>query len=341
MNVSKHVSSMWRYVNALALEHEASRVTMGEGWTPLVAAPVTARSIGCGALLVKDESQNPTGTFKDRSASYTVSRLKDRGVRGIVLNSTGNAAASFAVYSARADMRCVVIVPEDLLPENLLQARLAGAQIHTLADWSQASALSSEMARELDLVDVSTGKTTTRSQAKKTIGYEIAEQMGWVLPDVLVCPTGGGTAILAIQSAFQELIAAGKVIGTMPRLIISQYAGCAPLARAHAQGASGVLPWSTIDTPRGGMRTAAPGLGTQVLDAVARGGGAYAVDPNEASDAVGRMARNDGVIVGLETGTGLVAAAKAVSDTTVAANATVVVINTSTLLKSDPAHIQR
>ena len=341
MNVRDDIPSMWRYIDALALDNEASRVTMGEGWTPLLAAPATAESIGCKTLLVKDESQNPTGTFKDRSASYTISCLKDRGVSGIVLNSTGNAASAFAVYAARAGMRCVSIVPEDMLEGNLLQARLAGAEVHALGDWSRAHALSREMAQQLDLVDVSAGQTSSRSQAKKTLGYEIAEQLGWALPDVLVCPTGGGTAILAIERAFQDLIDAGSVSGVMPRLIVSQYAGCAPIARAHAQGRETTQPWPDIDTPRGGMRTASPGLGEHVLAVISRGGGAYAIEPSDAFEAVSGMARSDGIALGLESGTGLAAAASAIKAGVISASDSIVILNTSTILKSDPIHVPR
>lgn len=337
MRIERQVSSMWRYPDAVPLQDMAVPVTMGEGWTPLIAAPNTARALDCRALYIKDEAQNPTGTFKDRSAAYTISRLAQEGVHGIVLNSTGNASASFALYAARAGMRCLAVVPEDVLDGNLLQMQVAGAQIQRLADWSRASTLSQELAKSTGYTDVSAGRTPHRRQAKATMGYEIAEQLGWTLPDVFCFPTGGGTAVLAICDAFKRLLSSGVVKGTPPRLILSQYAGCAPIASAYEKGSAFIAPWPRIETPRGGMRTPSPALGREVLAAL-NGGAALAVEPRSACDAVRNLAEADGLIVGLETGSALDALARARATGAIAQDMSVVVVNTSTLLKSDPAY---
>lgn len=340
MRIERQISSMWRYADALPLEDMAVAVTMGEGWTPLIEAPNTARAIDCRALYIKDEAQNPTGTFKDRSAAYTISRLAREGARGIVLNSTGNAGASFATYAARAGMRCIVIVPADVLDGNLVQMQVAGAEIQRLADWSRAPALAQDLARSTGYVDVSAALTPHRRQAKATMGYEIAEQLGWTLPDVLCFPTGGGSAVLAMCDAFKCLLSSGAVTGVLPRLVLSQYVGCAPIASAYENGSAFTTPWPRIETPRGGMRTPSPSLGGEVLAAL-NGGAALAVEPRSAFAAVRKLAAADGLIVGLETGSALDALARARSSGVIARDLRIVVVNTSTLLKSDPAYAFR
>jgi threonine synthase len=336
MKIHAHIASMWRYADALPLDDTTHCVTLGEGWTPLIDAPRFAQALGCERLLVKDEGQNPTGTFKDRSASLTISRLREGGTAGIVLHSTGNASAAFAIYAARAGLECAAFVPSDLLDANVAQMRLAGADIHKLDDWSRASAMASAYADRSGYLNVSAGRTPYRIQGKMTLGYEIAEQLDWRLPDAIICPTGGGTGVLALQSAFDALLARGLAHGPRPRLFISQYEGCAPLVEAHRNGRATTVPWARIDTPRGGMRTASPSAGEQVL-AVISGGGAYAVSAPAALGAARAIARADGILVGLEGGTALAAVRAALDCGNLSSHSTIVVINTGTALKSDPA----
>ncbi len=336
MIVDPGITSMWRYAAMLPAEQPADRVTLGEGWTPLLDAPRTAAALGCARLLVKDEGRNPTGSFKDRSASLTVSRLREAGARGVVLSSTGNAGAAFAVYAARAGMGCVAIVPADALEQNVMQIRHAGADLLMLDPWRDAPARASALAEARSYVDVSAARTTLRIEGKKTLGYEIAEQLGWRFPDVVICPTGGGTGILALQRAFEDLRAADRVAGPLPRLFASQYDGCAPIAAAHRLGHATVTPWAGMDTPRGGMRTAAPASGTQVLAAIVQGG-AHAISPGAAFAAAVSIMQRDGVAAGPEGGTAIAAAAAALANGEIAQHATIVIINTATPLKADPA----
>ncbi|WP_372387355.1 pyridoxal-phosphate dependent enzyme [Xanthomonas axonopodis] len=331
--------SMWRYATQLPLADPASRVSLGEGWTPLLPAERFAREIGCHKVWIKDESQNPTGTFKDRSAAYTISWLKERGCKGVVLNSTGNASAAFAVYAARAGIPCLAIVPADVLTENLLQMHLAGAEVHVLDDWSQARSQTKAMATERGFTDVSADCTPTREQAKQTVGLEIVEQLGR-FPDAFFCPTGGGIALLAVRRAFEWLASTGGVPGKPPRLFASQFAGCSPIAKAFEDGSGLIVPWDVIDTPRGGMRTPNPRRGAEVLDAVAQGG-AYAVEPADAAQAARLLARDDGILVGVETGSALVALRRAVEKGLLGSDSTVVILSTTTPLKSDPAVLKR
>ncbi|OZI53623.1 pyridoxal-phosphate dependent enzyme [Bordetella genomosp. 5] len=332
-------TSMWRYASHLPLDNPAARVSLGEGWTPLLPAERYARAVGCREVWIKDESQNPTGTFKDRSAAYTISWLKERGCTGVVLNSTGNASAAFAVYAARAGMSCVAIVPADVLTENLLQMHLAGAEVHVLDDWSRARERTKALATERGLTDVSADCTPTREQAKQTVGLEIVEQLGR-FPDAFFCPTGGGIALLAVRRAFEWLAANDQTLGKPPRLFASQFAGCAPIAKAFKEGSRLIAPWGAIDTPRGGMRTPNPRRGTEVLDAVALGG-ASACEPSDAVHAARLLAKEDGILVGIETGSALAALHGAVAKGQLDASSTVVILSTTTPLKSDPAVLRR
>jgi len=327
---------MWRYGDVLPLASSDERVTIGEGWTPLIEAPRTAATLGCSRLLVKDEGQNPTGTFKDRSASYAISRLKARGANGVILNSTGNASASFSIYAARAGISCIAIVPEDVLDGNVLQMRASGARIERLADWTQAASRTRELAMQAGYIDVSADRCPDRGQAKRTIAYEIAEQLGWRAPDAIFFPTGGGLAVLAVHAAFSEMLRMGQIEGAMPRIFVSQYAGCAPIVAAYDRSAPAVEPWSAINTPRGGMRTASPRLGTEVLSVLSANGGAFAIEPGVAHEATISIAGRDGILLGLEAGTALAAVAKAIEHQPKLGDATVVVINTASCLKSDP-----
>jgi threonine synthase len=336
MRVDTAVSSMWRYRDVFSVDTIGRCVTMGEGWTPLLDAPRTARRLGVDRLLIKDESQNPTGSFKDRSASYTVSRLREGNVEGIVLNSTGNASAAFAAYASRAGMKCVCLVPRDVLEANILQIQLTAAELILVDDWSVVGKMSDDIASARGLQNISANRTPFRVIGKTSLGYEIVEQLDWRFPEYVVCPTGGGTALLALKQAFDCLKERGDAKGELPRLVISQYQGCSPLVEAFRAGRTTVHPWERIDTPRGGMRTPSPSLAPAVLDAISAGG-AYALSPNVAKRAVRRLAQDDGILVGLESGTALAAIEIGLGLSEISPRSTIVVVNSASALKSDLA----
>lgn len=336
MNLIHQDNSMWRYADLFSDVERACRVSLGEGFTPVLDAPNLASSLGCKRLAIKDESQNPTGTFKDRSASYTVTKMVQEGARGIVLQSTGNAAASFAVYAARAGIPCHTIVPTDVLDINVEQILRVGAELTSLEDWGRASQFCADLAKETGYTNVSAANTPYRAHAKRSLGYEIFEQCGTDLPDAIFCPTGGGLALLSLKSALDSLLVSDAPIET-PRLFASQFAGCAPIARAYAEGAKHVTPWDVIDTPRGGMRTPSPSLGDRVLDAVKRGG-AFAVSPQDASRLALKAARDDGLLVGLECGTALAAVELALNRGLLGGDTSIMVINTAGPFKLDPGY---
>jgi threonine synthase len=335
MKVDTTVSSMWRYEEIYS-SSPSHRVTMGEGWTPLIEAPRTADRVGCARLLIKDESQNPTGSFKDRSASYTISRLLQDDTKGVVLNSTGNASAAFAAYASRAGMKCVCLIPRDALEANILQIELAGAELLLVEDWDSVGKMSDDVAGARGFKNISANRTPFRVIGKATLGYEIVEQLDWHFPDYLVCPTGGGTALLAFKQAFDRLKENGDAKGERPKLIISQYEGCSPIVEAFRAGRKTVQPWGRIDTPRGGMRTPSPTLAPSVLDAISTGA-AYALSPGVAQTAVQRLAHDDGILIGLESGTAVAAIEAGLSRGEIAPDSSIVVVNSVTALKSDLA----
>jgi threonine synthase len=336
MRVDATVSSMWRYEDVLSSSPVSHRVTMGEGWTPLIDAPRTAKRFGCARLLIKDESQNPTGSFKDRSASYTISCLLQGGTKGVVLNSTGNASAAFAAYASRAGMKCVCLIPRDVLEANILQIQLAGAELLMVENWESVGTMSDDVANSRGFKNISANRTPFRVIGKATLGYEIVEQLGWQFPDYVVCPTGGGTALLAFKQAFDRLKENADAKGELPKLIISQYEGCSPIVAAFRAGHRTVQPWGRIDTPRGGMRTPSPPLASAVLDAISTGG-AYALSPGAAKLAVQRLAKDDGILIGLESGTALAAIEAGLSRGEIGPDSSIVVVNSVTALKSDLA----
>ncbi|VVE23519.1 pyridoxal-phosphate dependent enzyme [Pandoraea anhela] len=337
MNVIEHETSMWRYADLFSESERVHRVSLGEGFTPVLDAPRLAASLGCKRLVIKDESQNPTGSFKDRSASYTVTKAVQEGAHGITLQSTGNAAASFAVYAARAGIACHAIVPADVLDINVEQILRVGARLTKLDDWRRASQFCAEVARDSGFTNVSAANTPHRAHAKRSLGFEIVEQSAATVPDAIFCPTGGGLALLSMEKAFETLIFPDGDVG-FPRLFACQYSGCAPIARAYAQGANEVTPWGAIDTPRGGMRTPSPSLGARVLNAVSRGG-AFAIAPQAAARLALDAARRDGLLVGLECGVALAALEAALKQGGLERDLSIMVINTAGPFKLDPEYM--
>ncbi|WP_444633988.1 pyridoxal-phosphate dependent enzyme [Cupriavidus oxalaticus] len=336
MHINSDVRGMWRYADLFsAADLDASRsITLGEGDTPVHEAPRTAANIGCHRILIKDESQNPSGSFKDRSGAYTVLKMREQGAKGIVLQSTGNAAASFAIYAARAGLPCHVVVPDDVLPMNVHQIIRSGAMLTQLSDWTQADATCAQIAKATGFHVVSAANTPHRMYAKQSLGFEIVEQCDGDMPDAIFCPTGGGIAVLALRQAL------GRLCGDrgMPRLYISQYAGCCPIVDAFNAGVDHVSPCPTADTPRGGMRTPFPRRGADVLQAISSGG-AFSVSPAAAALQAGNCGKQDGINVGLECGTALASAAIALIVGDLPRTSTIMVVNTAGISKMDPRYL--
>ena len=281
---------MWRYAELLPVRSQDNVVSLGEGMTPLV--PVRGAAVGFerGELLIKDEGQNPTASFKARGLSAAVSRAKELGATDVALPSAGNAGAAAAAYAAAAGLRAHVAMPKDVPELNRTEAAIYGAEL-TLVDGliNDAGALIREQVQAHGWFDVSTLKEPYRQEGKKTMGIELAEQGGWgeaCLPDVIIYPTGGGTGIVGMWKAFAELEALGWIGARRPKMVVVQAAGCAPIVRAYARGERHAEPWQAAQTAAAGLRVPVAIGDYLILDAVRDSGGtALAVTEEEIAEA--------------------------------------------------------
>jgi threonine synthase len=331
-------ASLWRYAPLLPVADPAHAVSLGEGFTPLLAAPALAGSLGVRDVWLKDEGRNPTGTFKDRGAAVAISRYRELGVSTLALNSSGNAGAAWSLYTARAGVRSINLLPTDVPPSSAAQCRASGQPVFLTERWHESGRWIAEACAQHGWLNVSTLREPYRLEGKKTMGLEIAEQLGWMLPDAIVYPVGGGLGPVAIYKAFDELLALGWIQGPPPRLIASQYAGCAPLVRAFDTGSDTCSTWDDIDIPPGGLKNPDPPAGALVLDLMRRhGGGAVAVTTGDAFAAVAETAAACGVFLSPESATTLCAAREAVRRGWLDARARIVLLGTGSGLKSADA----
>jgi threonine synthase len=280
-DVARRPPDLWRYHELLPVTSAGRVVSLGEGMTPLLAMPRLGQAIGLPRLWMKDEGLAPTGTFKARGAAVGVSRAAELGVTGVAMPTNGNAGAAWAAYAARAGLPCLVVMPAAAPSITRAECAAAGAELYLVdgligdAGAIVAAALAGRPGHQ----DVSTLREPYRLEGKKTMGYEIAEQLGWRLPDVIVYPAGGGVGIIGIHKALRELRDLGWVDGKLPRLVAVQASGCAPIVAAFASGAAESEPWPDARTVAFGI-TVPKALGDfLVLDAVrGTGGTAVAVD---------------------------------------------------------------
>jgi len=294
---------MWRYAELLPIRHAANVISLGEGMTPLVRVRhEVAASLGLqrGELLLKDEGQNPTGSFKARGLSAAVSRAKELGATSIALPSAGNAGGAAAAYAAAGGLSCHVAMPCDVPELNRVEAEVFGAEV-TLVDGliSDAGRVIREQAPANGWFDVSTLREPYRQEGKKTMGIELAEQGGWradCLPDVLIYPTGGGTGIVGMRKAFDELEALGWIGAHRPRMVVVQSEGCAPIVRAFENGERFAEPWQNAQTIAAGLRVPAAIGDYLILDAIRdTSGTALAVSEEAIREAQLEMGRLTGV----------------------------------------------
>ncbi|MCC6349173.1 MAG: threonine synthase [Candidatus Eisenbacteria bacterium] len=290
-------TDLWRYRAVLPFSTTFAPVRLGEGGTPLLPLARLGESLGVAELWLKEESGNPTQSFKARGLALAVSGALAFGVRGIALPSAGNAGSAAAAYAAAAGLPCRVVMPEDTPEAFVLETRAFGAELRlvdgTIAD---AGRLLAEWAPAPQWWNVSTFKEPFRLEGKKTLGYEIAEQLGWRLPDVILYPTGGGTGLVGMARAFRELASLGWTEGPMPRLVAVQAADCAPVVRAFESGAARVAPWENARTVASGLRVPSPFADTLILAAIRDSGGtAVAVRDEDLLDAMHELAGSEGV----------------------------------------------
>jgi threonine synthase len=280
--IGRRPADLWRYHELLPVTSAGRAVSLGEGMTPLLAMPRLGSALGVPRLLMKDESLIPTGSFKARGASAGVSRAAELGVAGVAMATNGNAGAAWAAYAARAGLPCLVVMAADAPAIHRAECLAVGAELR-VASGSIADAarlVAAEVPARAGFQDVSTLKEPYRVEGKKTMGFEIAEQLGWRLPDVIVYPTGGGVGIIGIYKALLELRELGWTgQQPLPRLVAVQSTGCAPIVAAFAAGAAESEPWPEPKTVAFGI-TVPKALGDfLVLDALyTTGGTAVAVD---------------------------------------------------------------
>ncbi len=335
--IERGPASLWRYAPLLPVAQPENAVSLGEGWTPLLQAPRLARSLGINRLAVKDEARNPSGTFKDRGAAVAVTRYLELGVKTVAHNSSGNAGGSWSLYAARAGITCVNILPTDAQPASLQHCRASGQPVFLLENWHDGGRLVAEACEKNGWLNICTLREPYRLEGKKTMGLEIAEQLGWRMPDVIVYPMGGGLGAIAIFKAFEELLQLGWITGKLPRLYVTQYEGCAPVVRAFNEKRDECTPWGKIDIPPGGLKSPNPPGGRAVLELIRHhGGGALAVTTEEALAAVDEMTRVEGLFPCPESATTLVGLRKAIARGWIKTDEEVVLVSTGSGLKSIP-----
>jgi threonine synthase len=254
-SLAGRAASLWRYRELLPLQDDANLVTLGEGCTPLLHAKRLGGELGLRRLWIKDEAQNPTGSFKDRGLSLAISRAKELGVKKAAIPSAGNAGGSFAAYAARAGIEAHVFMPRDTPMANQIEVRQYGAKL-TLVDGliNDCGRIIAEKKAAEGWFDISTLKEPYRVEGKKTMGYEIAEQLNWHLPDVIIYPTGGGTGLIGMWKAFDELEELGWIGGPRPRMVSVQASGCAPIVKAFGEGKATAEAWQNAQTVASGLR---------------------------------------------------------------------------------------
>ncbi len=298
---------MWRFHELLPVREKRYALTLGEGMTPLLPSPHLAPPglESHARLLVKDEGQNPTGSFKARGMSAAVSRALELGVRGVVTPTAGNAGAAMAAYAARARLPAYVVAPQDTPETCIQQARLYGAEVELIPGLiSDAGRVAAEISRQRGWFNVSTLREPYRVEGKKTMGLELAEQLGWCLPDAIIYATGGGTGIVGMWKAFAELQQLGWLTSNdVPKMIIVQAEGCAPLVRAFLEGREQAEPWPSqeANTRAAGLRVPSALGDRLILQAVRESGGtAITVSDNEIEKMREFTARREGIFISHE-----------------------------------------
>lgn len=295
--LAERMGTLWRYAELLPVRNPLHRLTLGEGTTPLLRAYGLAHDLGCSELYVKEEGLNPTGTFKARGLAVAVSRLRELGARALVIPTAGNAGAALAAYAARAGLPAYVFMPADAPESTKAECALYGARLYLVDGLiTDAGRIVRQEASVRGWFDVSTLREPYRAEGKKTMGYELAEQFGWSLPDAVIYPTGGGTGIVGMWKAFAELEQLGWVGSRRPKMISVQASGCAPIVRAFEQGAEFAAPWEDARTVAGGIRVPAAIGDYLILRAIRESGGtALAVDDDEILTAHRALAQLEGI----------------------------------------------
>jgi threonine synthase len=336
-------TSMWRYAPVLPVSKPSAMISLGEGMTPLVHTTRLGARLGSEDLWVKDEGVNPTGSFKARGLSCAVSMCVELGVRKVAIPSAGNAAGAMAAYAAAAGIEAHIFMPRDVPQANYIECRAAGAHV-TLVDGLISDCAKIVMSRkdEEGWFDVSTLKEPYRIEGKKTMGYEVAEQFRWVLPDAIFYPCGGGVGLIGMWKAFAEMEALGWISPKRPKMIAVQAEGCAPIVKAFEEGKAKSEFFEHAETVASGLRVPKALGDFLVLDAVRQSGGTcIAVSDEEMIDAAVDLATDEGIFAAPEGGACVAALKKLLASGFLTAQERIVIYNTGNGLKYLEAYSPR
>ena len=331
-------ATLWRYREVLRVLYQENIACLGEGWTPLLDMPRLAQAAGMqgsGNLLVKDEGQNPTGSFKARGMAVAVSKAKELGAKAFGVPSAGNAGSALAAYAARAGLPATIIMPEDAPLINKLDTAVTGAQVYLVKGLiNDAGRIIKANAARKGWFDLSTLKEPYRAEGKKTLGYELAEQLNWNLPDAIIYPTGGGTGLVGMWKAFAEMEEMGWIGSKRPKMIVVQAAECAPIVRAFEQGEEFAPLWENAQTSASGLRVPIAVGDYLIIRAVRESGGTcLAVTDGQMEEATKEIARSEGLYAAPEGAATYVALKHLLASGFLQPNEQVALFNTGTGLK--------
>jgi threonine synthase len=326
---------LWRYRELLPVRRTADIVTLGEALTPLVALGKLAKELGGGELLVKDEGRLPTGSFKARGLVMAVSMAKALGIKHMAMPTNGNAGAALAAYASRAGIKTTVFCPEDTPEVNVSEIELQGATVYRVNGLiDDCGKIVGEGKAKVGWFDTSTLKEPYRIEGKKTMGLELAEQLGWDVPDVILYPTGGGTGLIGMWKAFAELEAIGFIGSKRPRMVAVQAAGCAPMVRAYDEGVEHAPRWENAYTIAAGIRVPQAVGDFLILRAVRESKGfAIAVTDEAISAGLEEVARGEGFLLCPEGAATYAAYKQALADGRIGRHERAVLFNCATGLK--------
>ena len=323
-------SNMWRFFEMMPVINPDNLVTLGEGGTPLMPARNLGAALGLENLYIKDEGLNPTGSFKARGLSAAVSKAKEVGEMRVTMPTAGNAGGALAAYAAKAGMEATVFMPQDAPMSNQLECRALGARLFLIEGLiNDAGRMSQEMAAKEKLFDLSTLREPYRAEGKKTMALELAMDLGWRAPDVIVYPTGGGTGIVGMHKAFKELQDLGWIDTPQPKFICIQAEGCQPLVKAFHDGQDSADEYPNASTDAAGLRVPAVFADYIILKVLRETGGtAIAVTDKEMVDAMSEMGAAEGVFPAPEGAATLVGLKKLIDQNFLTGSETVILMNT-------------
>lgn len=328
-------TNMWRYRELLPVRDPQHIITLGEGGKPVLKMRQLSQEMGLSQLYIKDEGQNPTGSFKALGLAAAVSRALELGVKEFVIPTAGNAGGALAAYAARAGVTAHVYMPGDAPLINIVEVQMTGADLHLVNGLiNDAGREAAADAQEGGWFDVSTLKEPYRVEGKKIMGYELAAAFDWELPDVIIYPTGGGTGLIGMWKAFAEMEALGWIGRKRPRMVAAQSDGCAPVVKAFHDGQSTTTAWENASTLAGGLRVPVTIGGEQMLRALYESGGtAVAVSDSRILAAQQKLAMCEGMFVSLEAAATIAALETLIADGWIHPDERVLVFNTGSGLK--------